>query len=65
MEIVEQKLSEMILEKKVAGRLDLDQGAGCLIVFDNPKPTGFLRPTLASISNISKVVDSLYLKIMA
>jgi len=60
METVEKKLSQMILEKKFAGTLD--QGAGCLIIFDDPKPDAIFSSTLETISNISKVVDSLYLK---
>uniref|UniRef100_A0A0D6R5W1 PCI domain-containing protein n=1 Tax=Araucaria cunninghamii TaxID=56994 RepID=A0A0D6R5W1_ARACU len=60
MDTVEQKLSQMILEKKFAGTLD--QGAGCLIIFEDPKPDGIFPATLETISNISKVVDSLYVK---
>lgn len=59
-ENVEKKLSQMILDKKFAGTLD--QGAGCLIIFDDVKPDGIYPSTLETISNISKVVDSLYLK---
>ncbi|XP_043696487.1 26S proteasome non-ATPase regulatory subunit 11 homolog [Telopea speciosissima] len=63
---VEKKLSQMILDKKFAGTLD--QGAGCLIIFDDPKPDAIFPATLETISNIGKVVDSLYVrsaKIMA
>jgi 26S proteasome regulatory subunit N6 len=66
MDNVESKLSQMILDKKFAGTLD--QGAGCLIIFDEAKADGIFTATLDTISNISKVVDSLYLrsaKIMA
>lgn len=59
-ENVEKKLSQMILDKKFAGTLD--QGAGCLIIFDDLKSDGIYPSTLETISNISKVVDSLYLK---
>ncbi|KAJ7553571.1 hypothetical protein O6H91_06G103700 [Diphasiastrum complanatum] len=59
-EAVEKKLSQMILDKKFLGTLD--QGAGCLIIFDDVKPDGIYPATLETISNISKVVDSLYLK---
>jgi 26S proteasome regulatory subunit N6 len=57
---VEKKLSQMILDKKFAGTLD--QGAGCLIIFDDVKPDGIYPSTLETISNISRVVDSLYSK---
>jgi len=63
---VEKKLSQMILDKKFAGTLD--QGAGCLIIFDDPKTDALYPATLETISNIGKVVDSLYVrsaKIMA
>lgn len=63
---VEKKLSQMILDKKFAGTLD--QGAGCLIIFDDPKVDAIFPATLETISNIGKVVDSLYVrsaKIMA
>ncbi|THG07665.1 hypothetical protein TEA_009614 [Camellia sinensis var. sinensis] len=65
-EHVEKKLSQMILDKKFAGTLD--QGAGCLIIFEDPKPDAIYPATLETISNIGKVVDSLYVrsaKIMA
>ncbi|KMZ75348.1 26S proteasome non-ATPase regulatory subunit [Zostera marina] len=63
---VEKKLSQMILDKKFAGTLD--QGAGCLIIFEDPKTDAIFPATLETISNIGKVVDSLYVrsaKIMA
>ncbi|KAB1208262.1 hypothetical protein CJ030_MR7G027325 [Morella rubra] len=63
---VEKKLSQMILDKKFAGTLD--QGAGCLIIFDDPKTDAIYPATLETISNVGKVVDSLYVrsaKIMA
>ncbi|CAL5336812.1 unnamed protein product [Camellia sinensis] len=65
-EHVEKKLSQMILDKKFAGTLD--QGARCLIIFEDPKPDAIYLATLETISNIGKVVDSLYVrsaKIMA
>ncbi|XP_073270967.1 26S proteasome non-ATPase regulatory subunit 11 homolog [Primulina huaijiensis] len=63
---VEKKLSQMILDKKFAGTLD--QGAGCLIIFDDTKTDAIYPTTLETISNMGKVVDSLYMrsaKIMA
>ncbi|CAA0820479.1 26S proteasome non-ATPase regulatory subunit 11 homolog [Striga hermonthica] len=63
---VEKKLSQMILDKKFAGTLD--QGAGCLIIFDDPKTDEIYPATLETIANMEKVVDSLYArsaKIMA
>ncbi|VFQ97797.1 unnamed protein product [Cuscuta campestris] len=65
-EHVEKKLSQMILDKKFAGTLD--QGAGCLVIFDDPKTDAIYPATLETISNTGKVVDSLFLrsaKIMA
>ncbi|KAI4387519.1 hypothetical protein MLD38_005346 [Melastoma candidum] len=65
-EHVEKKLSQMILDKKFAGTLD--QGAGCLVIFDDPKTDALYPATLETITNIGKVVDSLYVrsaKIMA
>ncbi|CAA2987324.1 26S proteasome non-ATPase regulatory subunit 11 homolog [Olea europaea subsp. europaea] len=56
---VEKKLSQMILDKK---------GAGCLVIFDDPKTDAIYPATLETISNMAKVVDSLYVrsaKIMA
>ncbi|CAN6485471.1 unnamed protein product [Victoria cruziana] len=50
----------MILDKKFAGTLD--QGAGCLIIFEVPKADAIYPATLETFSNISKVVDSLYLR---
>ncbi|AES73829.1 26S proteasome non-ATPase regulatory subunit-like protein [Medicago truncatula] len=63
---VERKMSQMILDKKFAGTLD--QGAGCLVIFDDPKTDAIYPATLETISNVGKVVDSLYVrsaKIMA
>ncbi|RAL37911.1 unnamed protein product [Cuscuta campestris] len=65
-EHIEKKLSQMILDKKFAGTLD--QGTGCLVIFDDPKTDAIYPATLETISNMGKVVDSLFLrsaKIMA
>ncbi|CBI35051.3 unnamed protein product, partial [Vitis vinifera] len=48
--------------------LPVDHGAGCLIIFEDPKTDAIYPATLETISNIGKVVDSLYVrsaKIMA
>lgn len=63
---VEESLSRMILDKKFAGALD--QGTGCIIIFDDPEIDGTYEATLEAMSNINKVFDSLYVrsaKIMA
>lgn len=57
---VEKKLSQMILDKKFTGTLD--QGAGCLIIFDDLKTDAIYPATLETIANIGKVVDSLYVR---
>jgi len=48
----------MILDKKLAGILD--QGTGCLIVFDEPEKDGTYSAALDSISEMGIVVDSLF-----
>ncbi|KAG6517366.1 hypothetical protein ZIOFF_020751 [Zingiber officinale] len=57
---VEKKLSQMILDEKFTGALD--QGAGCLIIFDDLKTDAIYPATLDTIANIWKVVDSLFVR---
>ena len=57
---VETKLSQMILDGKFEGILD--QGAGCLIVYDDSAPNTVYKATLETIANMDRVVDSLMAK---
>lgn len=58
LEVVEQKLSQMILDKKFAGTLD--QGAGCLEVFDADAKQGVYDNTLNIMDTLGSVVDTLF-----
>lgn len=60
LEIVEKKLSQMILDKKFDGILS--QGEGALILFDESKADKTYETTLEVISSMSEVVDGLYQK---
>ncbi|RKF60538.1 putative 26S proteasome regulatory subunit rpn6 [Erysiphe neolycopersici] len=55
---VERKLSQMILDKMIIGVLD--QGAGCLIIFDETERDEGYDAALATIEKLSSVVDVLY-----
>ncbi|KAK3387041.1 hypothetical protein B0H63DRAFT_447939 [Podospora didyma] len=55
---VERKLSQMILDKVIIGVLD--QGAGCLIIFDETQRDQAYDSALATIEKLSNVVDVLY-----
>ncbi|KAG4441611.1 hypothetical protein IFR05_002895 [Cadophora sp. M221] len=55
---VERKLSQMILDKVIIGVLD--QGAGCLIIFDETERDEGYDSALATIEKLSSVVDVLY-----
>ncbi|KAI9674147.1 MAG: 26S proteasome regulatory subunit rpn6 [Caeruleum heppii] len=55
---VERKLSQMILDKVIIGVLD--QGAGCLIIFDEAERDKGYDAALETIGKLSTVVDVLY-----
>ncbi|KAH0839161.1 hypothetical protein AYO21_05581 [Fonsecaea monophora] len=55
---VERKLSQMILDKVIIGVLD--QGEGCLIVFDEAERDTGYDAALETIEKLSNVVDVLY-----
>lgn len=52
------KLSEMILDEKIAGTLD--QGRDCLIVFEESESGEIFDHTLDTFKNLDDVLDSLY-----
>jgi 26S proteasome regulatory subunit N6 len=53
----------MILDKKFEGTLD--QGSGCLIVFDEPPKNKLYEKTLSMYKSLNTVVDSLFDKAIA
>ncbi|EGO56405.1 hypothetical protein NEUTE1DRAFT_83600 [Neurospora tetrasperma FGSC 2508] len=55
---VERKLSQMILDKVIIGVLD--QGAGCLIIYDETHRDEAYDAALKTIEKLSNVVDVLY-----
>ncbi|KAI1179745.1 hypothetical protein F4777DRAFT_531795 [Nemania sp. FL0916] len=55
---VERKLSQMILDKVIVGVLD--QGAGCLLIFDETHRDESYDAALQTIEKLSNVVDVLY-----
>ncbi|KAG1685549.1 26S proteasome non-ATPase regulatory subunit 11 [Nymphon striatum] len=57
-DVVEKKLSQMILDKKFHGILD--QGEGVLIVFEQSTVDKTYASALETIQSMGKVVDSLY-----
>ncbi|KAG8988007.1 26S proteasome regulatory subunit rpn6 [Tulasnella sp. 427] len=57
---VEAKLSQMILDKILSGVLD--QGRGCLIIFDPQEEDALYGDAIKTIVQVGKVVDSLYAK---
>ncbi|CAD5117299.1 DgyrCDS6086 [Dimorphilus gyrociliatus] len=59
-DVVEKKLSQMILDKTFTGILD--QGAGVLMVFDEKPTDDTYCKSLDTIQSMGKVVDSLYNK---
>ncbi|KAH0393062.1 hypothetical protein KCU89_g12807, partial [Aureobasidium melanogenum] len=55
---VEHKLSQMILDRVIIGVLD--QGQGCLEIFDEPERDAQYDAALNTIDKLSNVVDVLY-----
>ncbi|EJD02500.1 PCI-domain-containing protein [Fomitiporia mediterranea MF3/22] len=57
---VEAKISKMILDKVFHGVLD--QGRGCLLVFDETENDETYETSIQTVEEVGKVVDSLYAK---
>jgi 26S proteasome regulatory subunit N6 len=51
----------MILDKVFHGVLD--QGRGCLLVFDEPEADGTYDAAIQTLEQVGKVVESLYDKV--
>ncbi|KAJ1878098.1 26S proteasome regulatory subunit rpn6, partial [Coemansia sp. RSA 486] len=58
--VVENKMSQMILDDVLHGILD--QGNGCLVIFPEPKSNTTYETTLETIKSLGNVVESLYAK---
>ncbi|KAJ1862826.1 26S proteasome regulatory subunit rpn6 [Coemansia sp. RSA 2703] len=61
--VVENKMSQMILDKVLHGILD--QGNGCLVIFPEPKDDSTYETTIETIKSLGNVVESLYAKASA
>lgn len=59
-EVVMQKLSQMILDQRFDGTLD--QGSGCLILFDDVNTNQLYDTSMKNIKALSDIVDSLFEK---
>lgn len=59
--VVQAKLSEMIVDKKVKGTLD--QGQGCLIIFDEVDQSELYMSASETLDNMNSVVDKLFQKV--
>eukprot|EP00168_Porphyra_purpurea_P001356 TRINITY_DN1167_c0_g1_i4.p1 TRINITY_DN1167_c0_g1~~TRINITY_DN1167_c0_g1_i4.p1 ORF type:complete len:170 (+),score=72.28 TRINITY_DN1167_c0_g1_i4:986-1495(+) len=57
---VESKLSQLILDKKLNGILD--QGAGCLVVFDDAPVAKTYQYGIDTLTNMDKVLNTLFEK---
>jgi 26S proteasome regulatory subunit N6 len=58
--LVERKLSQMILDKKLIGILD--QGSSNIVIFDEIPTDTQYQDALVIIQNMSKVIDTLFSK---
>lgn len=52
----------MILDQTLRGVLD--QGRGCLLIFDDPEETGTYGAAIDMLEQIGNVVESLYAKVI-